>query len=82
MMWQALVAGFMLGRELVKYLRTKDECKLEQRKKALQLVDAARRMRKARKSGDAQEIEDIFRALNLDAPKLPDGDKGNGDVGS
>lgn len=67
-MWQALLAGFMLGREVIKYLRTKDECKIIQREKAIKLVEAARSMRKARKENDAKAIEDVFRTLNLDKP--------------
>ena len=67
-MWQALAAGFMLGREVFKYLGQRDKCKQQQRKKAMQLVGAAREMRKARKNKDAKYIEDVFRALNLDDP--------------
>lgn len=80
---QAVIAGFMLGRELIKYLNDRNKCKLDRQKQAKMLIKASKDMRKARKAKDVKGIEDIFRGLNLDAPsELSDGGSKDGYVDS
>jgi len=66
---QLLLAAFSLGKELIKYMQSKQENK---KLCAKDIKDVANNLREGRKNGDTSKIEQAFRDLNLEPLRVQD----------
>ena len=59
---QLLLAAFSLGKELIKYMQSKEESK---KLCAKEIKEVAKNLREGRKNGDTSKIEQAFRDLRI-----------------